>query len=99
MFNLWEGFHFEVVVECVVCPSCSSGTSCKPTPIGATFSSIPSPACCTWYSHSFRSTFFPWFAQIDFGASREYGRPFVDEYLRMVHACVVRDTEACLRHS
>ena len=33
---------------------------------------------------------------IDFGASREYDKAFVDEYMRMVHACAERDREGVL---
>ena len=33
---------------------------------------------------------------IDFGASREYDKAFVDEYMRMVHSCAERDREAML---
>jgi aarF domain-containing kinase len=36
---------------------------------------------------------------IDFGAARDFPRPFVDTYLRMVRACADRDREGVLRHS
>jgi len=36
---------------------------------------------------------------IDFGASRLYKKQFVDEYLRMVHACSVRDRQGVIDSS
>jgi aarF domain-containing kinase len=36
---------------------------------------------------------------VDFGASREYSKTFVDEYLRMVIACARRDRDAVIQHS
>ena len=33
---------------------------------------------------------------IDFGASRQYDKAFVDEYMRMVHACAERDRQGVL---
>ena len=36
---------------------------------------------------------------IDFGASREYDKAFVDEYMRMVYACAERDREGMLAAS
>lgn len=36
---------------------------------------------------------------IDFGASRDYEKPFVDEYLRMVYACSKRDREGVIASS
>lgn len=36
---------------------------------------------------------------IDFGATREYPKPFVDEYLKMVVACADRDREALIESS
>lgn len=38
-------------------------------------------------------------ALIDFGAAREFPKPFVDEYLEMVAACARRDRAAVLLHS
>ena len=36
---------------------------------------------------------------IDFGAAKEYPKPFVDEYLRMVLACADKNRDAVIRHS
>jgi len=36
---------------------------------------------------------------IDFGAAKEYPKPFVDEYMKMVHACASRDREGVLASS
>lgn len=36
---------------------------------------------------------------IDFGAAKEYPKPFVDEYLRMVLACADKNREAVIQHS
>jgi aarF domain-containing kinase len=36
---------------------------------------------------------------IDFGASRLYRKPFVDEYLRMVYACSIRDRKGVIESS
>jgi aarF domain-containing kinase len=36
---------------------------------------------------------------IDFGATRDYRKEFVDEYLRMVHACAERDREGVIQSS
>jgi aarF domain-containing kinase len=36
---------------------------------------------------------------VDFGASRQYDKPFVDEYLRMVMACARRDRHSVIHHS
>ena len=36
---------------------------------------------------------------IDFGASREYDKAFVDEYMRMVYACAERDREGMIEAS
>lgn len=36
---------------------------------------------------------------IDFGAAKEYPKPFVDEYLRMVLACADKNREAVIKHS
>lgn len=36
---------------------------------------------------------------IDFGASREYPKAFVDEYLMMVRACAEKDGPAVMEHS
>lgn len=38
-------------------------------------------------------------ALIDFGAAREFPKPFVDEYVEMVAACARRDRDGVLRHS
>ncbi|GBG83503.1 hypothetical protein CBR_g37217 [Chara braunii] len=36
---------------------------------------------------------------IDFGAARDYPKPFVDDYLRMVRACADRDRQGVLEYS
>ena len=36
---------------------------------------------------------------IDFGAAKDFPKPFVDEYLRMVLACADKNREGVIRHS
>eukprot|EP00899_Mesostigma_viride_P018703 jgi/Mesvir1/26834/Mv20591-RA.4 len=36
---------------------------------------------------------------IDFGAARPYPKPFVDDYLRMVHACAIKDRAGVIEYS
>ena len=36
---------------------------------------------------------------VDFGACIEYRKPFIDDYLRMVHACAERDRSAVVEYS
>lgn len=38
-------------------------------------------------------------SMLDFGAAREYPKPFVDKYLRMVDACARRDRDGCVAAS
>ena len=36
---------------------------------------------------------------VDFGACREYSKKFIDDYLRMVHACAQRDCDGVVEYS
>ena len=36
---------------------------------------------------------------IDFGATREYSKAFIDNWLRLLRAAVSGDREACIEHS
>lgn len=36
---------------------------------------------------------------LDFGASRPYGREFIDEYIEIIQASAINDKEKCLHHS